>query len=103
MNYSASRASEKGVWDPSATSQGPDMLVHTLEAPVAQNSRPADVFATEMQGMGLSKICGSPFMKISRPKTATATTGNPNRRPLDVGNPYQDGPLHPDEGLEHNS
>ena len=30
------------MWDPSATPQDPDMLVHTLEGPVAQNFRPAD-------------------------------------------------------------
>ena len=42
-NYSAGRASENGIWDPSATPQDPDMLVHALEGPVAQNFRPADV------------------------------------------------------------
>ena len=31
------------MWDPSATPQDPDMLVHALEGPVAQNFRPADV------------------------------------------------------------
>ena len=47
INYSASRASENGMWDPSATLQDPDiMLVHTLEGPVAQNFRPADVATT---------------------------------------------------------
>ena len=43
INYSAGRASANGVWDPSATPQDPDMLVHALEGPVAQNFRPADV------------------------------------------------------------
>ena len=40
INYSASRASENGMWDPSATPQDPEMLVHTLEGPVAQTFGP---------------------------------------------------------------
>ena len=43
INYSASRANENDMWDPSATPQDPDMLVHKLEGSVAQNFRPADV------------------------------------------------------------
>ena len=42
INYSASRANENDMWDPSATPQDPDMLVHKLEGSVAQNFRPAD-------------------------------------------------------------
>ena len=42
--------------DPSATPQDPDMLAHTLEGPVAQNFRPADVVMNDSGALVLDSF-----------------------------------------------